>query len=59
MDDAKATNIEIIFTTGKSAQNSNDNICLSDRRVRIVFKNNDYVFRSEDWNRLKKLLKES
>ncbi|CAH1760147.1 970_t:CDS:10 [Entrophospora sp. SA101] len=54
-DDAKATNVEIIFMTEKYTPNSDNNICLSEKCVRIIFKNNGFVFRSEDWNRLKKI----
>ncbi|CAJ0904717.1 4399_t:CDS:10 [Entrophospora sp. SA101] len=49
-DDAKATNIEIIFETKKPK-----NVSMSDKCVRILFKNNGFLFRPEDWNRLKKI----
>ena len=53
LDDAKASSVEIIFVTEKSKQIGNIN--LSSKCVRIIFKNNGFVFRSEDWNRLKKI----
>ncbi|CAJ0746048.1 3665_t:CDS:10, partial [Entrophospora sp. SA101] len=52
-DDAKATEVEIKFETEKSGNDNNINI--SDKCVRIVFKNNGFLFRPEDWDRLKNI----
>ncbi|CAG8721448.1 13944_t:CDS:2, partial [Cetraspora pellucida] len=52
-DDAKSSSVEIIYETqNKSADKSN---ILKDKCVRILFKNNGFVFRPEDWSRLKKI----
>ncbi|CAJ0860169.1 12670_t:CDS:2 [Entrophospora sp. SA101] len=43
-DDAQAKTVQITFETDKSKK------CR-----RIIFKNNGFLFRDEDWNRLKKI----
>ncbi|CAG8538686.1 7915_t:CDS:10, partial [Acaulospora colombiana] len=53
-DDAKSTSVQIIFETQKSSNATEINI-LKDKCVRILFKNNGFEFRPEDWNRLKKI----
>ncbi|KAF0389336.1 putative hatpase domain protein [Gigaspora margarita] len=52
-DDAKSSSVEIVYETqNKSADKSN---ILKDKCVRILFKNNGFAFRPEDWSRLKKI----
>ena len=50
-DDAKSSNVQIIFETANPSTDKH----LKDKIVRILFKNNGFAFRSEDWNRLKKI----
>ncbi|CAG8609038.1 5403_t:CDS:10, partial [Paraglomus occultum] len=50
-DDAKSSKIEIFFETdGSTEADPNIKIC-----TRILFKNNGFIFRPEDWDRLKKI----
>ncbi|RHZ75365.1 hypothetical protein Glove_216g186 [Diversispora epigaea] len=53
-DDAKSSSVQIIFETQKSYNFLDSNI-LKDKCSRILFKNNGFAFRSEDWDRLKKI----
>jgi len=50
-DDAKSSSVQIIFETA----NPSTDKYLKDKIVRILFKNNGFPFRPEDWNRLKKI----
>ena len=49
-DDAKSSKIEIVFETGAESKDLGEKKC-----TRILFKNNGFAFRAEDWNRLKKI----
>ncbi|KAG9304270.1 hypothetical protein G9A89_019832 [Geosiphon pyriformis] len=51
-DDAKATNVQIIFETKKLG---NTKFNFKEKCIKILFKNNGFPFRPEDWNRLKKI----
>ncbi|CAG8589024.1 5426_t:CDS:10 [Diversispora eburnea] len=53
-DDAKASCVQIIFETSKGYNLMESNI-FKDKCSRILFKNNGFAFRPEDWNRLKKI----
>ncbi|CAG8705877.1 9435_t:CDS:2, partial [Ambispora leptoticha] len=53
-DDAKSSSVEIIFQTQKNGV-ANAKTNFKDKCVRILFKNNGFPFRPEDWNRLKKI----
>ncbi|GES82823.1 hypothetical protein GLOIN_2v1661590 [Rhizophagus clarus] len=50
-DDAKSSSVQIIFETANPSTDKH----LKDKIVRILFKNNGFAFRTEDWNRLKKI----
>ena len=50
-DDAKSSSIQIIFETANPTLDKK----LKDKIVRIIFKNNGFPFRPEDWNRLKRI----
>ncbi|RIA91695.1 hypothetical protein C1645_692396 [Glomus cerebriforme] len=50
-DDAKASSVQIVFET----ENPSTDKYLKDKILRILFKNNGFAFRPEDWNRLKKI----
>ncbi|PKC14058.1 hypothetical protein RhiirA5_269102 [Rhizophagus irregularis] len=50
-DDAKSSSVQIIFETANPSTDKH----LKDKIVRILFKNNGFAFRVEDWNRLKKI----
>ncbi|PKY44256.1 hypothetical protein RhiirA4_541705 [Rhizophagus irregularis] len=52
-DDAKSTKVQIFYETA----NPGKDIKLKDKIARIKYKNNGFIFRSEDWDRLKKLPK--
>jgi hypothetical protein len=54
IDDAKSSKIEIHFET-KAKGNVARSLNLKDKCTRILFKNNGFAFRQEDWNRLKKI----
>ncbi|EXX52939.1 hypothetical protein RirG_248640 [Rhizophagus irregularis DAOM 197198w] len=68
-DDAKSSSIQIIFETNNVIRNifnpikesidkrikSNNSNKFGDKITRIIFKNNGFPFRDEDWNRLKKI----
>ncbi|CAG8561147.1 3105_t:CDS:10 [Paraglomus occultum] len=49
-DDAKSSKIEIVFETGAESKGLNGKKC-----TRILFKNNGFAFRTQDWDRLKKI----
>ena len=49
-DDARSSKIEIVFETGAESKGLSGKKC-----TRILFKNNGFVFRPDDWNRLKKI----
>ncbi|CAG8475968.1 17554_t:CDS:10 [Funneliformis caledonium] len=51
-DDAKSSSIQIIFET---AHPDTDKNIVEDKIVRILFKNDGFAFRSEDWDRLKRI----
>ena len=51
-DDAKSSSIQILFET---ANPSLDKDIVNNKIKRILFKNNGFVFRDQDWNRLKKI----
>jgi len=51
-DDAKSSSIQIIFETTNPISNK---IIIKDNVKRILFKNNGFPFRPEDWNRLKRI----
>ncbi|CAG8733173.1 13188_t:CDS:2, partial [Funneliformis caledonium] len=51
-DDAKSSSIQIRFET---ANPDTDKNILEDKIIRILFKNNGYDFRPQDWNRLKRI----
>ncbi|CAG8599070.1 18033_t:CDS:2, partial [Acaulospora morrowiae] len=52
-DDAKSSIIQIKFQDPESL--GKNSLKDKDKCVRIMFKNNGFVFRPEDWNRLKKI----
>ncbi|CAG8699615.1 4190_t:CDS:10, partial [Gigaspora margarita] len=57
-DDAKATAVQIIFSTEKSGKLNTItgiNNARHTKYERIQFRNNGFAFRPEDWNRLKKI----
>ncbi|KAG0223448.1 hypothetical protein BGW41_005587 [Actinomortierella wolfii] len=53
-DDAGAKGVQIIFETA-SPNNQETTPNLSAKIHRVIFKNNGFFFRPEDWNRLKKI----
>ncbi|PKY20927.1 hypothetical protein RhiirB3_524661 [Rhizophagus irregularis] len=50
-DDAKSTKVQIFYETANPKQD----IKLKDKIIRISFKNNGFLFRPEDWDRLRKI----
>jgi hypothetical protein len=50
-DDAKSTRVQIFYETANPEKDKT----FKDKIARIKYKNNGFIFRSEDWDRLRKI----